>query len=457
MTAAAQQQKMPDADRWGERMPRAVGLWSTVTVVVGIMIGSGIFRVPATVAAVLHSPGPAMVCWLLGGLVALSGTLSVAELAAALPRSGGIFAYLLEIYGPLTAFVFGWTELAVIRAAALGATAMIFAEYLGYFIALTAWQVHEVAAVGILVVGTINYIGVRRAVAVLAPATAAKYAALLALGLLAFTAVASGSAPRHLLWEGGARASLIATALIPVMYTYDGWADVSYMGGEIANPQRTLPLALVLGTSCVMLVYLVVNLGFWYALPASELAHAPLVAATVANHIPLMGGSGAAVVAGIVLLSTFTALHATLMTGSRVLFALGDRGLLFRTVSRISPRFQSPSVAIWLCTGLGITYVLQSDFAQLADRVILGLWPFYVLTVAGVYVLRRRRPELPRPYRTWGYPLVPALFLAASALMLGNALFAHPRDSGVSLLVIAAGVPIYYVWRSATKKASRPA
>ena len=436
-------------------MPRTVGLWSAVAVLVGVTVGSGIFRVPATVAGMLHSPGPAMLCWTLGGIVALAGALSVAELAAAMPRSGGIFAYLLEGYGRLPAFLFGWTELAVIRASALGATSTIFAEYLGYFIPLSPEQVHLVAAATILVVGTINYVGVKRAVAVLTPATAAKYGALLILGLLAFTAVSGAGAAHHrVIWQGGPQLSLIATALVPVMWTYDGWADLSFMGGEVAEPQRTLPLALIIGTCCVMLVYLVVNLGFWYALPAAAIAHAPLVATTVAQHIPLIGGAGAAVIAAIVLLATFSGLHASLMTGSRVIFAMGDRGLLFRSVGRVSPRFHSPSVAIWVATVLGCVYVMQNDFAQLADRFVLGLWPFYVLTVAGVYVLRRTRPDLPRPYRTWGYPLVPAVFLLASLGMLANALVTDPRDTGMTLLVIVAGIPIYYLWRRFTARSA---
>ncbi|HZT02011.1 MAG TPA: amino acid permease [Steroidobacteraceae bacterium] len=443
-----------EADRWGERLPRTVSLWSAVTVLVGITIGSGIFRVPATVAGLVQSPGPALACWFVGGVVVLLGALSMAELAAALPRSGGIFAYLLECYGPAPAFVFGWTELAVLRASALGATAMIFAEYLGYFVPLTRAQVHGVAAAAILMIGTINYTGVRGALAVLAPATLAKYVAVLALGLLAFT-ISSPGVPHHQdFWSDGGRLSVMATALVPIMYTYDGWADVCFMGGEIANPQRTLPLALVLGTCCVMLVYLLVNFGFWHALPESLLARSPLVATTVATRIPMFRGAGATVVATVVLLSTLSALHATLMTGSRVLFALGDRGLLFRTMATISPRFRSPSVAIWITTGLGVTYVLQSDFAQLADRVILGLWPFYMLTVAGVYVLRRTRPDLPRPYRTWGYPVVPALFVAISLGMLYSSLYEDPHDTVISLLVIAAGVPIYYIRRALIARAA---
>ncbi len=428
-------------------MPRTVGVWSAAAVVVGVTIGSGIFRVPATVAAQLQSPGPAMLCWFLGGLVALCGALSIAELAGALPRSGGIFAYLLECYGPLPAFLFGWTELVVVRAAALGATATIFADYLGYFVALTPGEVRRVAALAILLIGAINYVGVRRAAAVMSLATAAKYVAVLALGLLAFTAVRGPvSPPAFLAWHR-ATPSLIATALIPVMWTYDGWADLSFMGGEIAQPQRTLPRALIAGTCCVMLVYLIVNLGFWHALPASQMASSRLVAATVAARVPAFGGAGAAVIAAVVLVSTFSGLNGSMMTGPRVLFAMADEGLFFRAVARVSPRFSSPSVAIWLASALGCAYVLQNDFAQLADRFILGIWPFYVLTVAGVYVLRRKRPQLPRPYRVLGYPVVPALFLAASLGIIINALITDPRNTGVTLLVIAAGVPAYALWK----------
>ncbi|MGH8296940.1 MAG: APC family permease [Steroidobacteraceae bacterium] len=437
----------PATDRWGERMPRTVGVWNAAAVVVGITIGSGIFRVPAMVAAELQAPGPAMLCWLLGGLVALCGALSIAELAGALPRSGGIFAYLLECYGPLPAFLFGWTELVVVRAAALGATATIFADYLGYFVPLTPVQVQRVAAAAIALIGAVNYVGVRRAAAIMSLATVAKYVALLALGLLAFTALHGKALPSALPAWRGATPSLIATALIPVMWTYDGWADLSFMGGEIAHPQRTLPRALIAGTCCVMLVYLIVNLGFWHALPAAQMAGSRLVAATVAARVPVFGGAGAAVIAAVVLVSTFSGLNGSMMTGPRVLFAMADRGLFFRAVARVSPRFSSPSVAIWLATALGCAYVLQNDFAQLADRFILGIWPFYVLAVAGVYVLRRRRPDLQRPYRVLGYPVVPALFLAASVGIVINALITDPRNTGVTFAVIAAGVPGYYLWR----------
>jgi APA family basic amino acid/polyamine antiporter len=434
------------ADQWGERLPRQIGLVNAVAVLVGITIGSGIFRVPATVAAQLHDPGPVILCWILGGVVALFGALTIAELAGAMPRSGGIFAYLLESFGPMPAFVFGWTELAVIRASALGATSTIFAEYLGYFVPLTASQVRYVAAAAIVVIGLINYIGVQRAAAVMTYATSAKYVAAMALGALAFTASSGGASHFTPAWGSGLHVSLLATALISVMWTYDGWADLSFMGGEVRNPQRTLPLALILGTVCVMLVYLVINVGFMYLLPLPVMAQSKLIAATAAEHIPLFGGFGAAIIAAVVLVSTFSGLNGSMMTGPRIFFAMADRGLFFRAVARVSPRFQSPSVAIWLATALGVVYVLENDFAQLADKFILGIWPFYALAVAGVFVLRRKRPDMERPYRALGYPIVPALFLLASLGMVTNALLTDPLNTGVTFGIIVAGIPIYYVW-----------
>ena len=442
------------ADQWGERMPRSVSLLQTITLSVGITIGSGIFRVPATVAAQLQAPGMILVCWVLGGIVALCGALAIAELAGALPRSGGIFAYLLESYGPLPAFLFGWTELVVIRAAALGAIATIFAEYLGYFLPLSATQVRYTAALAIVLIGALNYAGVQRAATLLSATTAVKYAVLLALGLLAFTAV--GGSGGHFLpaWPAVVPLSLLASALIPVMWTYDGWADAAFIAGEISNPQRNLPIALITGAAGVMLVYLVVNIGFLYALAPEQMAGANLIAASVAARIPLFGGAGAPLVAAAVVVSAFSGLNASMMAGSRIFFAMADRGLFFQVAARVSPRFDTPSVAICLATLLGVAYVLQNDFAQLADKFILGIWPFYALAVAGVFVLRQRRPELPRPYRVWGYPLVPAVFLLASAYMVVNALVTDPRNAGLTFGIILAGVPVFWLRGVALRSAA---
>lgn len=447
MTAAPEGHGALSADPAGESLPRVIGVGSATALVVCMMIGSGIFTVPAIVAAELPAPGTAILCWTLGGLITLCGALSVAELAAALPRSGGPFAYLLEAYGPLTAFLLGWTGLTVLSGAGIGALATIFASYLAVFLPLTPAQVRYAAALLILLVGAMNYIGVRRAAVVMSLTTAAKLIALVALGVLAFTAVHARAeySPGDSL--RGFSLSAFAAALVPILWTYDGWANLTYIGGEVIRPQRTLPLALGLGIGCVFAVYLLINVGFYYALPHSVMAHSQLVAASLAARIPTLGRAGATVTAGIVLLSTFSGLNGAMMSGPRVFYAMAERGLFFAAVGRISPRFRTPSVAIGLAAGLGCANVLTNGFAQLADRVVLGAWPFFILTVAAVFVLRRTRPELPRPYQTWGYPVIPAIFLLAAIAILGYSLATHPRELLRDFAVILCGMPIYYLWR----------
>ncbi|HEU4569985.1 MAG TPA: amino acid permease [Gemmatimonadales bacterium] len=432
-----------ERDAWGERLPRNLGLWSAVAVLVGSTIGSGIFRVPAGVAAQLEAPGPFLVVWVLGGLFALAGALTYAELAAALPRSGGVFAFILEAFGPLPAFLFGWSELVVIRASALGAISTLFAEYLGYFLHFTPAQVHWVAAVAIVAVGLFNYLGVRYAAMAMNATTAAKYGALLLLGLVAFAG--GGGEWGHFApaFPGGIHLSVLTAALIPVMWTYDGWADLSFMGGEVKDPARNLPRALIIGTGLIVVVYLLMNLAYLYLVPVEEMARSPLITTTAAERVPLLGGRGTAVVAAMVMLSAFGGLLGSMMTGPRIFFAMADRGLFFQAIARVSPTRKSPSVAIWLATGLGVVYVMLNDFQELAEKFILGIWPFYALAVAAVFVLRRTRPDLERPYRAWGYPWVPALFLAGSVAMVLNALWTEPVNTGITFGIILLGVPAY--------------
>jgi APA family basic amino acid/polyamine antiporter len=427
-------------------------LWSAGAVLVGITIGSGIFRVPAGTAGILGVPGAVVFAWILGGAIALTGALTIAELAAALPRSGGVFAFLLEAFGPLPAFLFGWSELVVLRAAALGAIATIFAEYLGYFVHFDPATIRRVGAIAIIGIGLLNYVGVRAAAGVMNLVTVAKFSAIALLGVLAFAA-GSGTAEHFTpVWSGQVSLSLLATALVQIMWTYDGWADVSFMSGEVRDPGRTLPRALIAGTLTIVAIYLLINAAYVYLLPLPVMAHSRLVAATAAEQIPLLGKGGAALVSALVMVSCFGSLNGSMMAGPRIFFAMADRGLFFQGVARVSPRFRSPSVAIWLATGLGVVYVLLNDFQQLADKFILGIWPFYALSVAGVYVLRRTRPDLPRPYRTVGYPVTPALFLLASVGMVLNALVTDPVNTGITFAIIGAGVPVFYVWKQKRKQ-----
>jgi amino acid transporter len=278
-------------------------------------------------------------------------------------------------------------------------------------------------------------------------ATVGKFGALALLVGLAFLA-GDGNTANFTASSGSAVSlSAVATVLVAVMWTYDGWADLSYMGGEVRDPQRTLPRALILGTLAIIAIYMAVNVAYIYLVPLPEMATSPLIAATAAERIPLLGDLGGRGVALVVMLSTFGAVNGSMMTGPRVFFAMADRGLFFPAIARVSPRFHSPSVAIWLAVALGVIYVLFNDFAQLADKFVLGIWPFYTLAVAAVFVLRRRRPDLERPYRVWGYPVVPIVFLVSSVGMVVNALVERPVDTGITFGIILLGLPVYWVWR----------
>lgn len=441
-----------------ERLPRTLGIWSAVGVLVGTTIGSGIFRVPSELAGILGSPGAMLLLWVVGGLVTLAGALTIAELAAALPRSGGIFAYILEAFGPFWAFLYGWAELTVIRAAAIGGIASVFASYFGQFVDLGPGQESYVAAAAILVIATLNWVGISYAAVLMNVTTLLKYGALVGLTLLAFTGGTGNPANLGLVAPGSAVTfSLMLTALIKVMWTYDGWSNLSFIGGEVKDPGRNLPKALILGTAAIIAIYLVVNAAYLFLLPVTEMAASTRVAADAAMRIPLLGAAGAAIIAGVVMVSCFGAVNGSIMTGPRIFFALADRGLFFPALARVSPRFQTPSVSIWVAAGLGVAYVLQNTFAQLADRFILGTWPFYALAVAAVFVLRVRQPDLPRPYRTWGYPVVPAVFLLGALLMVGNALVSNWADNAVTFGIILTGVPVYWLYRRFMKGSGVPA
>lgn len=414
---------------------------------VGSTIGSGIFRVPSTVAADVGAVGAMMLLWVLGALVALFGALTIAELAALFPRTGGIYVFLREAYGPLPAFLFGWTELLVIRPSALGAIAMLFAEYVQEFLPLTDLHVRMVAAGAIVLLAAANIRSVSWGAAVQNASTAAKVLALVGVALLAFvlgdgTTGALASEPEFtpLSWGG------FGVALIAVMWAYDGWADLTFMAGEVRDPGRTLPRALLGGTAAIVVIYLIVNAAYLYVLPADEMAGSVLVAADAARRI--LGDAGASLIAAMVMLSAFGALNGSTMTGPRIFYAMADDGLFFRPIAAVHPRYQTPWLAIGLAALLGVGYVSIRSFEQLADSFILGIWPFYALAVGAVFLLRRKRPDLERPYRTVGYPVVPAVFLIASVAMLLNSLVEQPGATLFGFGIIASGVPVFYVWRA---------
>jgi amino acid transporter len=451
-------------DQFGERLPRRLGLWSAVAVAVGSTIGSGIFRTPASVAARVEDVTVFLGVWIVGGIVALCGALTLAELSASFPRSGGIYVFIREAFGPLPAFLFGWAELLVIRPGAFGAISITASAYtlrlagVDPAAAVAGLPLHAeqlLAAAYVAVVAAVNYRGIHRGALLQNLSTAFKVAALLALIVLGFllgrgggaAAPAGGAAPVGL--------SAVLLALVSILWAYDGWADLAFVGGEVRDPQRTLPRALLIGTATVVVLYLGANLVYLHLIPIDRMKSAELVAADSAQL--LFGVAGVTAVSAAVAVSTFGTLNGSMMTAPRIFYALAEDGLFPAVIARVDPKTGAPGAAVLLTAALGMVFVLVRSFTQLADQFVIGIWPFYALAVAAIYVLRRRRPELPRPYRTWGYPVIPAVFLLASLFLLGNYFVSQPVASAVDVGILVAGIPVFWLWRRWRARAGRAA
>ncbi|HST19692.1 MAG TPA: amino acid permease [Blastocatellia bacterium] len=447
-------------------LPRRLGLISAIAVLVGSTIGTGIFRSPAGIATKVPFEGLYLLLWVLGGFFSLCGALTLAELASALPRTGGVFVYLREGWGRLPAFLFGWGELVIIRASALGAISTAFAEY---FLRLLGNEnpqtVHYVAAAAIFVVAVFNILGVRLGALVQNLTTGAKYGALVLLVLAAFLLGAKNPSPISIQADHSTDSFSVATfglAFISLLWAYDGWADVTFVSGEVKQPEKFLPRTLIGGTLAVIAIYLLANFAYLHLLNINEIANSKLVAADAAYRI--IGNDGVKFVSIAVMISAFGTLNGSMMTGPRIFFAMADDGLFFKKIASVHPRFKTPYLAISLAATMAIIFVLLRTFEQLADTFVLGIWPFYALSVAAVYTLRRKRPDLPRPYKTLGYPITPALFILAVLFLIGNALlndiryysaqFAggpNPYEWSGALMVagiILAGIPVYYIWKA---------
>jgi amino acid transporter len=433
-------------------LPRRLGLWSAVAVLVGSTIGSGIFRSPAAIADRLPGPLPLLAVWVAAGVATLCGALTLAEVAGAFPRTGGVYVFLREGWGRLSAFLFGWSELVLIRAAALGAIATTFAEYLLRLLGndpsvapYDAWA-HYIAAAAIAFTSTLNILGVRFGVGLQNVTTVAKYGGLLFIIALAFAVglPATGGHFAPAAPPGSFSVGAFGLALVSVLWAYDGWADLSFMGGEVKDPRRTLPRALIIGTLAVIAIYLLANLAYLAVLSVDEMRRAPLVAATVAERV--LGGAGVAFVSITVMVSTFGTLNGSTMTAPRIFFAMADDGLLFRRVASVHPRWQTPYVAIALAGMLGIVFVLLRTFEQLADTFVTAIVPFYALAVAAVFALRRRADYDP-PFRVPGYPVVPIIFILATIFLLGNAIREESSRWGTLAVlgIILLGVPVFYL------------
>lgn len=432
-----------------DRLPRTLGLWSSVALVVGITIGSGIFRSPAGVARLVPNPLLMLGLWAAGGAITVCGALSLAELAAALPETGGLYVYLREGWGRLAGFLFGWSQLVLIRASALGGIAVAFGDYLLRTFGIDPIA-HYVAARGasagaIAFAAAVNIIGVNLGAAIVNVSTLAKFSALVVLVAAAFAVGgAHGASASH--FTAGTIAPIgpggIGLALVAILWAYDGFADLSFAGGEVKDPQRTLPRAILLGTAAIVLIYLLTNLAYLYVIPIEAVGRSPLVAAD--TMLALFGRTGVVFVSLFVMISSFSSLNGSMLASPRIFFAMADDGLFFRSIARVHPRFHTPHVAILLAAALGAALVLSRSFEQLTGMFVLAIWPFYALSAAAVYRLRRRRPDLPRPYTVVGYPVVPAVFVLSVAWFVVNALVTEPLSTGITFALILAGVPVYY-------------
>ncbi len=439
-----------------DRLPRRLGLWSTAAILVGSTIGSGIFRVPGAVAERVGTVGAFTLLWLVGALVALVGALTIAELAALYPRSGGIYVFIREAFGRMPAFLFGWTELLVIRPSAIGAIAVLFAEYTVRLFGWGEGSVRPVAIAAVLLVAGANVRSLRWGSVVQNVSTVGKVSALVGLAVVGFLLGTPGQGAlagpiewSPLTWGG------FGLAMVSVMWAYDGWADLTFMAGEVKDPSRTLPRALLGGVAGVVVIYMAVNAVYLFLLTMPQMAASKLVAADAASRI--FGDLGSSVVSAMVMLSAFGALNGSMMTGPRIFYAMAEDGLFFRPIAAVHQRFRTPYAAILLATALGVGYISLRTFEELAGSFVLGIWPFYALAVAAVFVLRRRRPDLERPYRTWGYPVTPVIFLTGALAMLANAAIQDPKPTLVGFGIILLGVPVYYGWMAMKRRGAASA
>jgi amino acid transporter len=433
-------------------LKRSLGLWSAVAVVVGSTIGSGIFRTPAGIAAKLPGPGPMLLVWVVGGIFAACGALTLAEVASGRPNTGGVYVFLRDGWGKLPAFLFGWSELVIIRAASLGAISTTFSEYflrvLGYDTAVAPYSdwVHWVAAAAIFLTAIVNVAGVKWSSLILNATGLAKYGGLVAIVLLAFLVglPQTGGYFTPVAPTGSFSIAPFGLALVSVLWAFDGWADLSFIGGEVKDPERNLPRALLYGSFAVLVIYLLANIGYLAVLPVDQIAHSKLVAADVAQK--LVGRWGVIFVSVTVMLSTFGTLSGTILTSPRIFKAMADDGAFFSVFGKVHDKYETPWISIALCGGLGILFVMLRSFEQLADTFVTAVIPFYALGVAAVFPLRKRADFNPT-FRTPGYPVVPIVFVLSTILLLGNALV-DPSSRFATLGVLAgivAGVPVYFL------------
>lgn len=452
---------------------RQLGLFDSAMIMVGIVIGSGIFLTTGIMAKSIPSAGLILLAWLIGGLLTLAGALTYAELGAAMPEAGGQYVYLREAYGPMSGFLFGWILFLVYWTGGIAALALAFGEYVGYFLpslgientilsfnlpffqgslhySLSAGQITGIMV--IIILSIFNFIGVGLGKSIQNLFTVVKIGTIAVIIILGF-AVGKGVPPKlGLNPEGMDFGSIIigiGVALVAVIWAFDGWNNLNVIAGEIKNPKRNLPLALILGTLVITVLYVLINYIYLYALPIQETVGVVRVAEKATGA--LFGTSTGALISVLVMVSVFGSINGSVMVGPRVYYAMAKDGLFFRKVAQIHPRFHTPGFSILIQAIWASVLVLLGTFEQIFTFTMFIAIAFWIAATAAVFTLRKKRPDLPRPYKTWGYPIVPAVFILASSGILLNTLLEKPVEALAGILLTVMGVPAYFYWKRRQK------
>lgn len=385
-----------------------------------------------------------MLVWIAGGLLAVMGALVVGELTAMFPVPGGHYIHLREGTGELSAFVFAWSSILLLRPVTLGALGLVFASYLGTIIPSLASSERLVAMGLIVVVSAVNYRSVAASGMIATMLSAAKVLALGAMIIGIFVTVPAAQVP---LAANPAPATLhgFGLALVTVMWSYSGWGSTTAIAGEVRDAERVMPRVLLGGVLFVVLLFTLINAAYLHALPMSEIATSKTVAADAATRA--FGPLGGQLLAVLVVVATFGSMHAAMLSAPRQLFALGQDTPVLRRLAAVHPDYHTPGIAVAASGLMGVAYLTTNTFEQLASSYVLGSWPFYVLSAIGLFRLRRLRPELTRPFRTPGYPLVPALFLTSALAMVLNGVWADPTKALYGVALLLTGIPAFWLLR----------
>jgi APA family basic amino acid/polyamine antiporter len=437
---------MKPAQEAAQDLPRKLGMLDATALVIGIVIGSGIFVLPNLIARSLPSGSAILAVWVVAGVLSFFGALAYAELGAMLPSTGGQYVYLREAYGSLCAFVCGWTFMLAVLAGGSAWLAVTFSIYAGYFLPLTPAAAKALSVALIAVLSAVNYLGVQEGAWVQRTFTTLKIvglAVLIAAGLL--SPHTAGFLASHTAAAPPLSAMHFGVAMAACLMAYNGWSYVSFVAGEVRDPRKNLLRALVLGMAAVAVLYVSANVAYLKVMTVAQIAATERVGADLATLT--MGPIGGTFVSLTVLLSIVGAVNGCILTGARIPFAQARDGLFFARFGEVHPRFQTPSFAI-LCSGIWTAIlVLTGSYETLYSYSILAAWIFYTMSVGAVFVLRRKLPDAVRPYRMWGYPYTLWLFVAVSVWFMADALVTQTRPSLMALVIVGAGVVAYRMWR----------